>query len=85
MAYVLCFCAFSTLDLNCDLLDDRDVQRGDFSKALISWFVSSLFVCCLLPAALILFYKVFHVGTRDCPQSRLSTQFRARVLFLCHL
>jgi fatty acid desaturase len=28
-----------TLDLDCDLLDDLDVQRGDFSKALISWLV----------------------------------------------
>jgi len=33
------FLCFPTLDLDCDLLDDRDVQRGDFSKALISWFV----------------------------------------------
>lgn len=58
MAYVLCFFALSALDLDWDLLDDRDVQRGDFSKALISWFVFlNVYVSLvyLRPGALILF------------------------------
>jgi hypothetical protein len=37
-----------TLDLSLVLLDDRDVQQGDYTKAMISWFVFSSFPVHLL-------------------------------------
>jgi hypothetical protein len=38
------FCVSPTLDLSLGFLDDRDVQQGDYSKALISWFVFPAFL-----------------------------------------
>lgn len=42
---------------NSSTLDDRDVQRGDFSKAYISWYGLPYF---LLRASLILPWQVLH-------------------------
>lgn len=52
-------------------VDDRDVQRGDFSKAYISWYGPPYFS---LNAWLMLPRQVLHSRSRDCPQSCSSPQ-----------
>lgn len=41
----LAFYSSPTANLSLSLLDDCDVQRGDFNKALIFWSVFPVFLC----------------------------------------